>query len=204
MIFNSIKNCQSTVIGVALLIVTTVASPVQAITFVTDRTALSSNDQVDWSSLGKVFNPFSPNLAAFLPNSFSAQSSLGLSVNVNIPQIQSPEITPPFVFQTSFPPNGIPTNFSNNDFLLFTGFAPGPDPAIGNPGPITITFAQPVLGAGTQIAVDDTPQFTAFISAFDNANNLLGTFSTPGTSSLALDNSAVFLGVLNDTPNISE
>lgn len=58
------------------------------------------------------------------------------------------------------------------------------------------------MGAGTQIAVDDTLEFTAFISAFDDANNLLGTFSAVGTSSLALDNSALFLGVSSDIPNI--
>jgi hypothetical protein len=41
------------------------------------------------------------------------------------------------------------------------------------------------------------------ISAFDSNNNLLGSFSTPGTSSLALDNSAQFLGVRSDAANIS-
>lgn len=38
---------------------------------------------------------------------------------------------------------------------------------------------------------------------FDSDNNLLGTFSTPGTSSLTLDNSAVLLGVLSDKENIT-
>lgn len=38
---------------------------------------------------------------------------------------------------------------------------------------------------------------------FDSNNNLLGTFSAPGTSSLTLDNSAVFLGVLSDKENIA-
>ena len=56
---------------------------------------------------------------------------------------------------------------------------------------------------GTQIAVDDVLVFTASISAFDSANNLLGSFSTQGTSSLALDNSAQFLGIRSDVANIS-
>ena len=51
--------------------------------------------------------------------------------------------------------------------------------------------------------MDDTPTFTAFISAFDSDNNLLGSFSAPGTSSLNLDNSALFLGVKSDTANIA-
>jgi hypothetical protein len=60
-----------------------------------------------------------------------------------------------------------------------------------------------VRAAGTQIAVDDASEFIASISAFDRNNTRLGTFSVPGKSSLALDNSALFLGVLSDTANIS-
>ncbi|HEY9813209.1 MAG TPA: PEP-CTERM sorting domain-containing protein [Candidatus Sericytochromatia bacterium] len=86
---------------------------------------------------------------------------------------------------------------------MFTGLISGPPPAVRNPGPLTITFDRPVAAAGTQIAVDDTFLFTASISAFDSNNNLLGSFSTQGTSSLALDNSAQFLGVRSDAANIS-
>jgi hypothetical protein len=189
------KRLSATIIA-ALTSLVALPLPVKAITFVTDRTALKGNDQVDWSSLGAA-NPFN-----FLPNSFSAKSERGLGLSVDIPKLNFPGLTPPLVFQT-LPSPGIPTNFAKGDFVLFAGFIPSPPPAPGNPGPITITFDKPVKAAGTQIAVDDTPEFTAFISAFDNANNLLGTFSAPGTSSLALDNSALFLGVLSDTPNIS-
>ncbi len=176
--------------------------PVTAITFVTERAALQENDQLEWSSLGQVFNPFAPDPSAFLLNTFSTKSTGNIGINVEIPLPSSPEITPPFVFQTSSPPFGIPTNFSDGDFILFTGFQPTTFPTVGNEGPITINFDTPVKGAGTQIAVDDTFQFEAFISAFDNENNLLGTFSTNGTSSLALDNSAVFLGIKSDIPEI--
>ncbi|BAY29586.1 hypothetical protein NIES2107_14290 [Nostoc carneum NIES-2107] len=176
---------------------------VKAATLVNSRAALESNDQIDWSSLGKVYNPFNPNPnpADFLPNSFSATSQGGLGMNVNIPNF--PGVTPPFVFKTSTIPQGVPTNFADGDFVLFTGLRPGTFPAIGNPGPITINFDKPVFAAGTQITVDDTPEFTAFISAFDQADNLLGSFSIQGTSSLLLDNSASFLGIRSDTANIS-
>jgi hypothetical protein len=190
------KRLSATIIAAFTSLVAVFPLPVKAITFVTDRTALRGNDQVDWSSLGAA-NPFN-----VLPNSFSATSERGLGLSVDIPKLNFPGLTPPLVFQT-LPSPGISTNFAKGDFLLFTGFIPGSFPAPGNPGPITITFDKPVKAAGTQIAVDDTPEFTAFISAFDNANNLLLTFSAPGTSSLALDNSALFLGVLSDTPNIS-
>lgn len=170
---------------------------VQAFSLVTDRADLGANDQIDWSSLG-----FTPPLKV-LPYSFSAASAAGLGLQVQIPPT-APPITPPLAFPTAPPPLGIPTNFASGDFLLFTGLTPGVFPSPGNPGPLTILFNQPVAGAGAQIAVDDTTLFTAFISAYDSANTLLGTFSAPGTSSLALDNSAIFLGVSSDTANISK
>lgn len=195
-------------------IVTVLPLPVKAATFlVTERASLGGNDQVDWESLGKVFNPSAPEFSAFLPNSFLATSQRGLGLDINITPTNNPQITPPFVFQT-LPSPGIRSNFAKGDFILFggidpTGFIPlppgTPDPGTqGNSGPFTISFAQPVLGAGTQIAVDTSKlKVETSIAAFDNANNLLGAFSVPNISSLALDNSAVFLGIRSDTPNIS-
>lgn len=188
----------STTVAVALTaIVAALPSSVQAIALVTQRTALGSNDQMDWSSLGPA-TPFN-----FLQNSFSTTSEGGLGLQVDIP-FAGPNFTPPLVFQTLPRPLGIPTNFASGDFVLFTGFRPDtPFPSIGNPGPLTITFDTPVRGAGAQIAVDDTPLFKAFISAFDETNTLLGTFEADGTASENLDNSALFLGILSDTANIS-
>ncbi len=185
-----------TAIGTLVILL---APPVEAVnlTFVSDRAALGGTDRVDWSILGPVSPPFK-----VLPNSFSVTSEQGLGVNVNIPLAATPGVTPPLLFQT-LPSPGIPTNFASGDFILVTGLRPDPQPAVGNPGPLTITFDRPVAAAGTQIAVDDTFLFTALISAFDSDNNLLGSFSTQGTSSLALDNSAQFLGVRSDVANIS-
>ncbi len=189
-------------IAISTTFITSVPSKVQAITFISQRDALNSNDQIDWSSLGKVFNPRSANPDNFLSNSFWATSQRNLGLNVAIPQVDG--LTPPFVFQTLPASEGVPTNFANGDYLLFTGFLPGIFPAPGNSSPLSITFEKPVKSAGSQIAVYDTLNFTAFVSAFDEDNNLLGTFSTPGTSSLALDNSAVFLGIQSDEANISQ
>jgi hypothetical protein len=185
-----------TAIGTLLILL---APPVEAVnlTLVSDRAALGGSDRVDWSILGPVQPPFK-----VLPNSFSVTSEQGIGINVSIPPAAAPGVTPPLLFQT-LPSPGIPTNFASGDFILFTGLRPGPPPAVGNPGPLTITFDRPVAAAGTQIAVDDTFLFTALISAFDSNNNLLGSFSTPGTSSEALDNSAQFLGVRSDAANIS-
>jgi hypothetical protein len=183
-------------IGTLLILL---ATPVKAanLTFITDRAALGASDRVDWSVLGPVQPPFK-----VLPNSISVTSEQGLGINVNIPQAAIPGVTPPLLFQT-LPSPGIPTNFASGDFILFAGLQLGPPPSLGNPGPLTIKFDRPVAAAGTQIAVDDAFFFTVFISAFDSDNNLLGSFSAPGTSSLALDNSAQFLGVRSDAANIS-
>lgn len=183
------------------VVLVTLPSPVQGLTLVTSRTDLGGNDQLNWSSLGQIFIP-PPDAADFLPNSLEATSVGGLGVNATFPLPNEPSITPPFVFQTSS--GGVETNFADGDFILFSGFNPNFFPAPGNPGPLSITFAQPVLGGGTQIAVDDTNNFIASISAFDEDGLLLDTFSAPGTSSLEVDNSALFLGVLSETPNIKQ
>jgi hypothetical protein len=159
--------------------------------------------------LGKVFNPFNPNPADFLANSFSAASfrGVGVAVDIALPPPPPPFITPPFVFQTLPPPQGIPTNFAFGDFVLFTGLNPTSPmpPTPGNPGPLALTFDAPVLAVGTQVAVDDaTNLYTVFLSAFDRDDNLLGSFSVMGTSSTDLDNSALFLGVRSETSNIAK
>jgi hypothetical protein len=168
----------------------------QAVSLVTGRADLGANDQIDWSSLGPT-RPFN-----ILPNTFSATSSGGVGLTVAIPATSVKGITPPLVFQTAPPPTGIPTNFAAGDFVLLTGLTPGVFPSPGNPGPLDITFSTPIFGSGAQIAVDDVTAFTGSISAYDSQNQLLGTFSKTGSSSLALDNSALFLGVLSDSPDI--
>jgi hypothetical protein len=187
---------------IAVSLCFTLATPTLAVSLVTNRAELRSNDSIDWSSLGQVLNPFSPNFADFLDFSFTGTSAGGLDLDIDINPI-NPPITSPFVFKTAPIPQGIPTNFANGDFLLFTGLQFGQFPAPGNPGPISITFAQPVRGAGAQIAVDDEPNFTGTIKAFDINGNLLDSFSVAGTSSTALDNSAIFLGVSSTQAEIS-
>jgi hypothetical protein len=187
----------------ALVLLLTLQVRAVGITLVTNRAAIGETERVDWSSLGPIVPP-SP--IKVLPLNFSATSSGGLGINVSIPAPPSvlipPPITPPLIFQTTAA--SIPTNFASGDFILLTGLRPGTFPAVGNPGPLSITFDRPVSAAGAQIAVDDELTFTAFIEAFDISNNSLGNFSIAGTSSLLLDNSAQFLGVSSDVANISK
>ena len=178
-----------------------IAIPANAVTFVTERSALNANDSFDFGSLGGIFDPFAPPTPdSFLSNNFSATSVNGLELDFTVPPTDDPFISPPFIFQTG---SDIPTNFADGDFLLFTGADFRAFPAPGNSAPVAIDFATPVFGAGTQIAVDDTFSFNANVSAFDSGGNLLDSFSIPATSSLYLDNSAVFLGIVNEEANIS-
>ena len=181
-----------------------IAPEAKAVSFVTNRDALNATDHVNWSTLGPLFSPLDPtDPAAFLPNSFTTASEAGKLIQVDIPDPDIPGLLPPFVFKTAPEPE-IATNFKNGDFILLTGLVLGPPPPVGNPGPLTLTFADPVFGAGAQLAAGGVFNFIGTISAFDSEDNLLGSFSAAGTSSLALDNSALFFGVIDEQPRISK
>ena len=63
---------QSTSLVIAL---TAIEAPAQAITFVTDWTALNESDRVDWSTVGNIFNPVGPpDPLVFLPSTFDVLS----------------------------------------------------------------------------------------------------------------------------------
>ncbi|MGK7932361.1 MAG: hypothetical protein AB4041_13150 [Microcystaceae cyanobacterium] len=197
---------KSAVIFPALLSLTLTANSVVALTLVESREALGKNDFILWDELG-IFNPFEvpPDVTKFLSFNFDINSQSGKKINVNIDNIDSPSdavVSPPFVFRTDTPPDGVEANFGLGDAVLFTGLDSSQFPAPGNPGPITLTFNKSVRAVGTQIAVDDTFNFTIFADIYDKQNTLLQTFSLPGTSSTTIDNSAVFLGVKSDIPNI--
>jgi hypothetical protein len=173
----------------ASLAVISLCSATQAATLVTARAALGGNDLLNWSTVAA---PFVPQLSTF---STASVGGLGITVSVPAP---TPPISQPFVFQNG---PAIPTNFGDGDFILFTGL--NFVDQTGNPGPLTLTFAQPVFAAGAQLLPDVGGLFTGFISAFDLNNTLLGSFQLNGVTTATRDNSAIFLGVSSDTANIS-
>lgn len=78
--------------------------------------------------------------------------------------------------------------------LLWTG---------GQNGPMEFLFDAAIDGFGTQIQVVYSGPFTATISAYDAANNSLGTWSELGDStSFPNDDLAIFIGILSDTLDI--
>lgn len=183
------------------------ALPSNAASFVTQRIDLNANDEINWGVLnfGASIPIGKTTIAKLVPYSFQGKTEQKLGYSVNIPNLndtQIPKYTPPFVFPVT---SEIPANFSENEPILFTGLIPGKFPAVGNPGPITISFDKPILAVGTQLSVDDALEpYTASISGYDAFDKLVGSFSITGTSSTNIDNSAVFLGISSEIANISK
>ncbi len=173
----------------ASIAIVSLCSGAQAASLVTDRSALGGNDLLNWSTVAAPFT--------FLPSTFSTTSAGGLGITVNVPA-PTPPVSQPFIFQNG---PAIPTNFGDGDFVIFTGL--NFSTQAGNPGPLTLTFAQPVFAAGAQLLPDAGGPFTGFISAYDLNNTLLGAFQLDGVTTTTRDNSAIFLGVSSDTANIS-
>jgi hypothetical protein len=69
-------------------------------------------------------------------------------------------------------------------------------------GPIQFLFDGPISGFGAQIQSNTFVAFTATIEAFDSGNNSLGVFNLGGTSTAAGDDSAIFIGILSNLPDI--
>lgn len=163
----------------ALLASTAHAVPVE----VNSRAALGGNDFIDWGTVGPETGVVSPPIAV--------SSNGGLNAIVSHPFADPFQLFVqggPFVEGTKWP-----GNFASGDKLLYT-FT----------GIVTIAFSVPVSGAGAQLQTGDVLglAFSVTLETFDSSNNLLASFGQDGLSSSAADNSAVFLGVLNDAANI--
>ena len=171
--------------GFRTLLVVTVAlalvSGAHALTFVTIRSALGGNDYVDWGKLGSAHT--------VVRNPFTVTSNDGLSMSVSKPG-------GPFERRDQgYDWNDWPGNFAPGDHLIWTR---------DENGAMTIEFADPVLGAGAQIQTDAYGSFTGTIEAYDSLNNLLGSFNRIGYSDASSNNSAIFLGVLDNSRSIKK
>jgi hypothetical protein len=85
-------------------------------------------------------------------------------------------------------------NFTIGDKLLFTTLASG--------GPISVEFAEPVQGVGTQIQRVVGGGFTASLKAYDADGTLIADFTANGSSNSNQDGSAIFLGAYEGEPSI--
>ena len=159
-----------------------IAAPVfAASTQINSRGALGGTDAIDWGQLGAPLTNVANGTAVTSVGLLSATVSGGVSQLVTSQQNA---------------PGPWMGNFAPGDNLL----AQQPPPV---PQPITITFATPVQGVGTQMNLNSGPvAFNGTIKLFDTGNALLATFSSPGLMNSLADNSAVFLGALDSTADI--
>lgn len=154
-----------------------VAASYAVVVLVTSRAALGGNDSVDWGVLGPSFT--------VVPNPFMITSTGGTrTLTVSKP-------TAPFERRDQN--NGWCGNFAPGDRAIWTRNVPGA---------MTIDFNSPVMGAGAQIQRDTFGGFTGTISAFSGPT-LLGTFNVAGLSNCLNNNSAIFIGVLSDSFDIT-
>ncbi|MGA9380205.1 MAG: hypothetical protein WBV73_15685 [Phormidium sp.] len=147
-----------------------------AIKLVTSYSKLRPTDIVDWEKIGKEFD--------FITNPFIIDSANGLKLQVSSPG----------TFLRLDAGSGIKGNFPSGDKLLFLEFSDGA---------ITIDFATPIFGVGTQIQRAFFGAFTGVIEAFDCYGKSLGKFTVSGNSDNTGEDSATFIGVLSKTANIS-
>jgi hypothetical protein len=87
----------------------------------------------------------------------------------------------------------VTSNFYSGDWLITPN-------SVGQP--IVINFQQPVRLVGAQLSNNYGGQFVAIIRIY-NGNKLLGSFSESGDNTATADNSAIFLGVMDTTADIT-
>ena len=151
-----------------------------------------SNDHVNWAVLGdnayRVSNPFSV-LSSLGTPIIVSQAGHGLKNQYGgafstLPQAGSPEAEGTL--------NG---NFAPGDIIL--------DALDG--GTVSLTFPHGVYGGGAQIALpppSGAGAFTVQVQAFRRDNTLIASFTRNGTFNANADNSALFLGIADTSPDI--
>ena len=198
--------------GVAMLALT--ATPAQAITFVSSRTALGGNDFVDWSS------PLSP-VSAPIGTRFTISSAGGLIVTVS--QNGAPgEVRQQNTGSTVGVDSPSNSNATQNSTFWNGNFAPN-DTVYWNKGngALSLAFATPVSSVGAQLnslfyqdsdaaaadpATENPPSTSPFrgtITAFYGNSGASATFTANGVTNALADNSAAFFGVQSDSADIT-
>lgn len=149
---------------------------------VTSPAAQGANDSLAWAQLGGD--------ATILSSSFVATSSLGLGTTVALAAANS--LTS--VVCAAAPCSWTGAGFAAGDTLIWTS-----DAANGGNGPLALTFAHGISGAGALIQADGPGPFTARIQAF-NGTTLLGSFTVASNS----NGDATYIGVSDQiAPNIT-
>src|ERR1022692_3972891 len=170
--------CSPFIFVMAVLLLAVTAASADTLVEVTSQSGLSPDSSISWLQLGGD--------QTLVPASVGVTSNHGLSATVTLAGANSVVSVvcaqaPPLSTNCSW--NG--AGFTAGDSLLWSVNA-----YTGGNGPMTLTFASGIIGAGALIQSDVPGQFTASIQAF-NGGTSLGTFTE--TSNAAGD--ALYLGV---------
>jgi len=150
---------------------------------VSSQSGQGSNDSVKWGQLGAD--------ATILGSTVSAKSAGGVAVTVGFSGANSLASA---VCAASPSCSWSGTGFAAGDRIIWTSNA-----AAGGNGPVTLSFAASVSGAGALVQADEPGQFRAQIQAFNGAT-LLGSFTVTSDT----NGGAAYIGILDQTgPNIT-
>ncbi|HET7442846.1 MAG TPA: hypothetical protein VFJ47_16210 [Terriglobales bacterium] len=168
------KTCRVILIALA----SSAVASADTLTLVTTPASQSANDSVKWSQLGT-------NLKT-LGSKVIAKSGRGISLTAGLSGANSVTAVVCSASPCSWTHG---TNFTAGHTLLWTSNA-----ANGGNGPLSLTFATPVAGAGAFVQADEPGRFTAKIQVF-NGSTSLGTFTVISDA----NGDATYIGVLDQT-----
>ena len=150
-----------------------------AVVIVTSTAALGVTDHTDWTTLGgpltQVPSPISTSTTG--GRAFTATTANG----GNFSRLEEGGVT-------------WGGNFALHSAVLWNR----------GQGAVTFSFASPVRGAGMQFNSDFIGDFTARIEAFTSGDVSLGAFTRDGHTERTFDNTAIFLGFLSDSSDVSK
>ncbi|WP_298270768.1 PEP-CTERM sorting domain-containing protein [Geobacter sp.] len=152
-----------------------------ALSLTTDANAILANGSIDWGALGGDRTQLSQSFSA------TVNGIAGLEAVVSKASPGPMEIR---VQGSSWA-----GNFGTGETLLWT---------MHTDGPMILDFNAGVNGVGAQIQSNYYGDFLATIEAFDLTGASLGAYTVLGRSDDDGNDSALFLGVLSDLPNIDK
>lgn len=151
---------------------------------VTDASGLSVDGIIHWEDVAPDF-PF--------PSTISPTFDIGVT---GVPGLTAAVTKDgPGLLYVAVQGAGFSGNFGAGDVVLTTGGVQS--------GPIVLDFNSPVRGAGAQIQASYYGSFEGEVTAYDAANALLGSFRLAGVSNANGDGSAIFIGILSNSTDIS-
>jgi hypothetical protein len=184
---NPRRSVLALLLSATLFSVATVALAAPAL--VTSRASLAGNTSITWGGLGGPFtgvsSPFAISASPCVVNANVANSTDFIPPDIGFRRVNEGSV----IF------TGWRGNFAVGNNLLFT--------TLDSVGPINIAFTTPVMGAGAQIQSTGLGTFRATIKAYDALDNQIASFTVAGSSTIAQNNSAIFVGVKDTTASIS-